>query len=280
MIDALIKLYCDQPLSEAALARLAERVGRMDEKDPMTSALGDNLVSYFTLQKGDSPRARRFGERAIRHFRQADGLFGEMHLYAHIGQAEMATGALAAAEASYRTMRDLCRERLGEGSDLEAIASVLAAEARCLADDRVAARRLLGPALARIEEADGWFDVFAAVERGRATAKRRAMRRLAALLEEEWIRIATLCGDADRALAECARAGLSLEVGAAAEAALPVSSLRGDGHALIAARILIRIDRPQDALTFLQVAEQARGYRQLNESGTEDGVSGVHVDRP
>ena len=106
------------------------------------------------------------------------------------------------------------------------------------------------------------------------------MRRLAALLEEEWIRIATLCGDADRALAECARAGLSLEVGAAAEAALPVSSLRGDGHALIAARILIRIDRPQDALTFLQVAEQARGYRQLNESGTEDGVSGVHVDRP
>ena len=145
MIDALIKLYCDQPLSEAALARLAERVGRMDEKDPMTSALGDNLVSYFTLQKGDSPRARRFGERAIRHFRQADGLFGEMHLYAHIGQAEMATGALAAAEASYRTMRDLCRERLGEGSDLEAIASVLAAEARCLADDRVAARRLLWP---------------------------------------------------------------------------------------------------------------------------------------
>ena len=277
VIDALIKLYCDQPLPEAALERLTELVGRMDEADPMTLALGTNLVSFFTLQKGDFLRARRFGERAIRYFRQADALFGEMHLYAHIGQAELATGGLAAAEANYQTVRDLCRERLGEGSDLEAIASVLAAETRCLADDRVASRRLLVPALARIEEADGWFDVFAAgyltaarlelcdhgpaaayaaLERGSATAKRRAMGRLSTLLEEELIRVATICGETDRAQADCARVGLSLEAADAGQAAFPVSSLRGDGHALIAARLLIKIDRPQDALAFLQVADQ------------------------
>ena len=277
MIDALIKLYCDQSLPEPALVRLMELAVRVDEGDPMTPALGTNLVAYFTLQKGDFPRARRFGERAIRHFREADALFGEMHLYAHIGQAELATGGLAAAEANYRTMRDLCRERLGEGSDLEAIASVLAAEVRYLADDRIESRRLLGPALARIEEADGWFDVFAAgyltatrlelndhgpaaayaaIDRGRATAERRAMGRLAALLEEELIRVATVSGDLDRALAGCRHAGLSLDTGDAGRAAPSVSSVRGDSHALIAARLLIRLDRPQDALAFLEIAEQ------------------------
>ena len=276
VIDALIKLYCDQPLPDAALDRLTELVGRMDDADPMTPALGTNLVSFFTLQKGDFLRARRFGERAIRYFRQADALFGEMHLYAHIGQAELAIGGLAAAEINYRTMRDLCRERLGEGSDLEAIASVLAAEARCLADDRPASRRLLVPALARIEEGDGWFDVFAAgyltairlelcdhgpaaayaaIERGSATATRRSMCRLSALLEEELIRVATICGETERAQVACAKAGLSLDAADAGQTTFPVSSLRGDGHALIAARLLIGIDRPQEALTFLQVAE-------------------------
>jgi LuxR family maltose regulon positive regulatory protein len=277
LIDALIKLYCDQPLSEAGLARLAERVGRMDAGDPVALALGTNLVSYFTLEKGDFPRARRAGEQAIRHFRLADALFGALHLHVHIGQAELATGNLAAAEGNYRTMRDICRDRLGEGSDLEAIASVLAAEARYVADDRAAARALLVPALARIEDADGWFDVFAAgyltavrleladhgpaaaaaaIDRGLGTAVRRAMPRLAALLDEERIRVATVAGEAEEAQDACRRAGLSLSVDDAAKAAAPVSSLRGDGHALVAARLLMRLGRPEEAVAFLEAAER------------------------
>jgi LuxR family transcriptional regulator, maltose regulon positive regulatory protein len=252
----------------------------MDERDPMTAALGTNLVAYFTLQQGDFPRARRFGERAIRHFRAADALFGELHLYAHIGQAELAVGDVAAAEASYLKMRELCRERLGEGSDLEAIAGVLAAETRYLADDRAAARELLAPALARIEAADGWFDIFAsayltaarleladhgpaaayaAIERGQATAARRSMGRLTVLLGQESIRVATLSGDLDRALAACREAGISLALADAIEAGRPVSSLRGDGPAVIAARLLMKLDQADEALAFIAAAdEQAR----------------------
>ena len=277
MLDALIKLYLDLPLPEPHLHRLMAMLGRMGDEEPMTLALATNLAAFFTLQKGSFIKAKRYAERAIRHFRDADALFGEIHLYAHIGQAEVATGNLTAAATAYRTMRELCRRWLGEDSDLEAIASVLEAEERYEADDRAQARRLLEPALSRIEEADGWFDIFAAgyltairlefadhgpavasaaVERGLGTANRRGMSRLATLLKQESVRVATLAGDYESAIALCDELGLTLEADEAANGPPPVSSLRGDGPALLAARLLIRLDRPEDADTFLQVAER------------------------
>jgi len=277
VLDALIKLYLDLPLPEPDLNRLMEMLGRMGDEEPMTLALATNLAAFFTLQKGSFIKAKRYAERAIRHFRDADALFGEIHLYAHIGQAELATGNLIAAATAYRTMRGLCRRWLGEDSDLEAIASVLEAEERYEADDRLQARRLLEPALSRIEEADGWFDIFgagyltavrlefadhgpavasAAIERGLRTADRRGMSRLATLLKQESVRVATLAGDTESAIALCDNMGLSLDADKAASGPLPVSSLRGDGPALLAARLLIRLDRPQGADAFLQVAER------------------------
>ena len=284
VIDALIKLYRDEPLPEADLDHLMELVGRMGDEEPMTRALATNLAAFFTLQKGSFPKAKRYAERAIRHFHAADALFGEIDLYAHIGQAELATGNLTAAAAAYRTMRDLCRRWLGEGSDLEAIAAILEAEERYEADDRGRARRLVEQGLGRIEEADGWFDIFAAgyltairleladhgpaaafaaIERGHTTAERRAMGRLAALLTEELIRVATIAGDSERALRTCREAGLSLKPGDAGALPAPLSSLRGDGRALIAARLLIRLGRPEEADVYLQAAE-----RQTQKVGT------------
>lgn len=284
VLDALIRLYLDQPLPESDLDRLMALVGRMGGHSPMTLALATNLAAFFTLQRGSYVRARRYGERAIRHFREADALFGEIHLYSHIGQAELAMGNLGAAAASYRTMRDLCRRWLGKDSDLEAIATVLEAEERYEADDRGKARRLLEPALGRIEQADGWFDIFAAgyltairleladhgpaaafaaVDRGLATAERRGMGRLGVLLRQEVVRVATLSGDLDRAGAACRDIGVSLAPEDAADLAAPVSSLRGDGPALLAARLLVRMGQLEAAEVFLDAAD-----RQTQRSGT------------
>lgn len=277
IIDALIRLYCDEPLGESALEALVELTGRAGEKDPIGLALATNLVAFFMLQKSDYLRARRFGERAIQHFRKVEAVFGEIHLYAHVGAAELAIGNRAAAATAYQTMRDLCRRTLGEDSDLEAIADVLEAETAYEADERVAARDLLGPALERIEHADGWFDVFAAgyvtaarleyidhgpaaafaaLERGRGTASVRDMRRLARLLEEETIRTAILSKDIDRALALCRNLGLPLTRSEARSIPLPVSAIRGEGPALIIARLHIAAGEPDEAIAFLSTAEE------------------------
>jgi LuxR family maltose regulon positive regulatory protein len=277
IIDALIRLYCDEPLGETALDALVELTGRIGETDPIGLALATNLVAFFMLQKNDYLRARRFGERAIQHFRDVEAVFGEIHLYAHVGAAELATGNRAAAADAYHIMRDLCRRSLGEGSELEAIADVLEAEVAYEADERVAARDLLGPALERIEHADGWFDVFAAgyvtaarlehadhgpaaafaaLERGRGTARVRDMRRLARLIEEETVRAATLSGDIDRAFALCRTLGLPLGQAEAGSAPLPVSALRGEGSALIVARLHIAAGEPAEAVAFLAAAEE------------------------
>jgi LuxR family maltose regulon positive regulatory protein len=276
VIDALVKLYSDAPMPEPGLARLTTLVRRMEDEDAMTRALAANLVAYFTLQRGSFVQAKRFGEQAIRNFTEADALFGALHLHAHIGQAELAMGDTAAAAASYRTMHDACSRLLGEDADLAAIASVLAAEAAYQSRDLTRARRLIASALTRIESGDGWFDVFAAgyltaarldfndhgpaaalaaIERGRSFARGRSMRRLTGLLGEEAIRVATLSKDLDGALRACREAGLSLAVTDAGLAAPPVSSLRGDGHALIAARLLLALGRGEDALAFLEVAD-------------------------
>jgi LuxR family maltose regulon positive regulatory protein len=277
IIDALIRLYCDQPLGKPALEALVELAGRLTANDPISLALATNLVAFFMLQKGDYQRARRFGERAIQHFHRAEAVFGELHLYAHIGAAELATGNRLMAATTYRTMRDLCRRSLGEDSDLEAIADVLEAETAYEADERPEARQLLGPSLERIERGDSWFDVFAAgyvsaarleladhgpaaafaaLERGRGTAEQRSMSRLSRLLDEETIRTATLSNDLDRAEAACHNLGLSLSASDARMIAEPITSLRGDGPALIVARLLIAKGRAADATAFLDAANE------------------------
>ncbi|MBH0238754.1 LuxR C-terminal-related transcriptional regulator [Methylobrevis albus] len=275
IIDALIRLYCDQPIGEAALAALTDLTARLGDDDPIGRALATNLVAYFQLQNGDFPRARRFGERAIQHFRTAGAEFGELHLYVHVGGAEFASGNRAAAEATYRTMAARCGRVLGEDSDLAAIAGVLEAEALFETGDTMAARARLVPALARIEAADGWFDVFAAgyltaarldlaehgapaayaaLGRGLATAERRSMHRLTRLLSEETVRIATLAGDLGRAREMAGRLGLPMTRDAPLPA--PVSAVRGDGPALSAVRLLIADRRPQAALALIEAASR------------------------
>jgi LuxR family maltose regulon positive regulatory protein len=281
LIDALIRLYCDAPLDDASLEALAELGRRAPTQDPIGAALTSNLLAYFSLQTGGYILAKRYAVRAIAQFRQAKAVFGEAHLYAHLGAAELALGNRAAAAQAYGAMRDLCRSALGPDSDLEAIAGVLEAETSYEADDRARARELLGAGLSRIEQADGWFDVFAAgyvtaarldgvdhgpaaafdaLERGRHTARARDMRRLDRLLAEETVRTATLAGDIERAAAECRHLGFALT--RSTEAPEPVSSLRGDGPALLLARLALASGDRRSAGGFLEVAEaqfQRRG---------------------
>lgn len=274
VIRALMALYRDAPLGPARTAALGDLVARIDGDDAMHAALATNLLAFFLLEAGTYPQAKRAGERAIGHFRRAEASFGEIHLYAHIGQAELAMGDLAAAEACYRTMRALADRHLGAESDLGAIAAVLAAEARYEAGDAGAARALLVPALARIERADGWLDVFAAgyltaarldflehgpaaaaaaLDRGLGVAGERRLGRLTTLLGQERVRLAALAGDIGAAVAAAAAAGVPLDPGEGMGAE-PASPLRGDLVACLAARLALRRGRPADALAFLDAA--------------------------
>ena len=78
-IDALIRLYCDEPMQSAALEALAELGRRTSPQDPIGTALTSNLLAYFTLQPGDYILAKRYATRAIAQFRQANAAFGEAH---------------------------------------------------------------------------------------------------------------------------------------------------------------------------------------------------------
>ena len=190
-------------------------------------------------------------------------------------------------------MRDLCRGALGPDSDLEAIAGVLEAEVRYEADERGRARELLGAGLSRIEQADGWFDVFAAgyvtaarldgvdhgpaaafeaLERGRQTARARDMRRLGRLLAEETVRTATLARDVERASAECRHLGLALTPGD--DLPEPASALRGDGPALLLARLSLVAGDRDAAGAFLAIADaQMRGAARPSRVASPPGFS-------
>ena len=273
-IRALLALYRDEALAPAELAALESMVARMGSQDPMHAGLATNLLAFLLLQDGDYARARRVGWLAVRRFRDAQAPFGEMHLYAHIGQAELALGNVAAALDACRTMRDLARQYLGPDSDIGAIACVLIAEVLHQAGQRDDVRPLLTPALERIERADGWLDVFAAgyltaarldlldhgleaaraaIGRGMATAARRQLPRLHRMLLHESIRVSTLAGDLDAAAAEAAQAGLCLDA-RPTPGLLGVSLLRGEAPALLLARLALYRGRAEVALHALDEA--------------------------
>lgn len=279
LIKLLLFLYSDRKVPRNELSNLESNLASIPAEDSVQRALSHNLLCFQYLENSMLDQARRYGNLAIQSFQYAGALFGEVHLYTHLGQTHYFDGDLVGAEQHYRTMIDKVRQNLGEMSDLDAIAQVLYAEILVEKGELQEGERILEWALPHIAEHDSWFDILAAgyftavriqkirknhnaalaiLDQAAQTGQRRDYDRLLRFVTREKISLLATIGLSAEAGALAERQGLGEESIPEVTINDLSNRLRGDVPATMWARIYFGQGRYELVLDILGRLEKAQ----------------------
>jgi len=284
VVRVLVALYLDRWVGSADLTALEHDVLKTDNMEIVTRALTLNMLAYNFLTRSDLDRAIHYGRLAIHAFRTGGADFGAMHLYTHTGQAAFFSGDPVAAAEAYDRLIEEAQANIGKGSDLDAVGQVLKAELLSVRSDLHAAANMLSWALPHLERHDTWFDLLAsgfttqqrlhrlagdfdaahiAIDRARATARRRGFQRLTRLIDGERAGLLLAAGDVDAAVRYAADNGFGT---LAIEADRPnnlATHLRGTTPALLWTRIHLArgdVDKARTAFDQLRIRQSQRPH--------------------
>jgi len=159
--EIVTRIYEDREIPEDALAFLRRELERPGG-DAVREALLNHLLCLAAYEANDHARCQAYGEEALKRARANHLAFAETYVHQYLGLSRLAEGRRHEAEINFRRAADHARRHFGDGSAQAAIASVLLARAFYLNEAAGRAQELLDPALASIEEAEGWLDIFTA----------------------------------------------------------------------------------------------------------------------
>ncbi|MFC7335056.1 LuxR C-terminal-related transcriptional regulator [Rhodocista pekingensis] len=216
IIGSLLAGYEDAAPTADGLVALRRVIDGMPEDDQIGSGALRTVEAVQLLHLGDLAGVERAGRRALRHMSAANSVLGLAYCLFHLGQSALYRGLRREAEATYREAMAIAADNFGADSGLKAVAAVLLAEVLHEAGRGDEARALIGPALAQIETADGWLDIYASgyrvaaalqlaqgehdgalavLARGERTAAERGLARLGRLIACERARVLTAMGE-------------------------------------------------------------------------------------
>ena len=149
-------------------------------------------------------------ERAVREMRSLGSVLGLNYCALHLGLASFHLGHRREAEAAFREALELAEENFGVDSGLRAVSDIHLAVALQARGDIAGASGLIARSLEHIEAYDGWVDIYAdgyraainaalssgnleqadtILKRAAATASRRHLKRLDALIQAHRVRL-------------------------------------------------------------------------------------------
>lgn len=158
-VDLAMTLYADTYFTPQWLERVAGLKARLPSSDAFLHAICENSLCKGYFDGGDYARAQAAAERAIRYYRLAGSLYGEIFIYFIEGGSYLAQGRLRDAEAVFSEAHSLAIAHFGEECDLAAIADVHLAELLYERNQVKEAADRLTRSLAYVEQADASFDV-------------------------------------------------------------------------------------------------------------------------
>lgn len=229
-VEHILSIYEDRPILVDDLDRLLPIIEEAEGIDESVRGLVANFLCYGYFDAGDYSRCRIQGYEVLGGEQGPRSPYAQNYLYAYMGMACLREGRTEEAAALLRTMRDKALALFGEDSNQVAIADLLLAEVHLNFADLVAARDMVENALGSVERVDGWFDIYASgyltaailaertggagaamatLERARATASRRGLKRLADLADIQAARVLARDGRPDEAALVLARPALA-----------------------------------------------------------------------
>ena len=275
-ILSMLVIYCCLPLSDAHLRSLGQGLDD-PAADDVARAHHKTVLCVTHLQSGLFEAAWRYGEEAAAHCLAFGSVYGTNFIDFHTGSIAMARGDTQEARQRYERGRRKSRRHFPHDEGLRLIGDVLTAELDLECNAVGNAKRRLSQLVARLRDAEAWFEIYAAaygacaelylLDRGleetlamldeaHSHAQRLGLAKLLPMLDGLRVSSLTLADEPDRALRVAERSPTRF-----AEAGLAV----GEGAswreveclATAWARLMARHGRYQEGL---RVCEAALAY--------------------
>lgn len=162
MIEAHLRLYQDQHLSDAQVEALEFLAVRTPVSELLTRGVLYNFLCLFHLQAGRLDRARQCGETAMALYKDIQTIHLQFFMHLNLSVIDLDTGNYAAARAQRGIALQLQREHYGHDPGLGAIADIFHAEiSYCVGDTRRIGSSLYR-ALEFADTLEGWSEVYLA----------------------------------------------------------------------------------------------------------------------
>lgn len=174
LVVALLRDLLDEIcLDPKGAQRIAAQAAALDSDDFIGRGTLLCISATTALGRGDFAAAEGYALQARHDMQQADNATGAGYALLHLGQSYYQRGLLERAESTYRESLALAERSADLDHTLRSAGLCLMAQLQCERGRYEAAAENLEPALAFLEQHDGWFDVFVA---GYATALALARR--------------------------------------------------------------------------------------------------------
>ncbi|WP_368566097.1 LuxR C-terminal-related transcriptional regulator [Pseudoxanthomonas sp. UTMC 1351] len=170
LLRDLLDEICPDP---NGAARIAAQAAALDSCDGIGRGTLLCISATTALGRGDFATAERYALQAQQAMLQADSTVGAHYALTHLGQSQYYRGQLGLADATYRQVLAMAEQHSGVERTLQSAAVCLLAQLQCERGRYDEAAVELEPALAFLEQHDGWLDIFAsAYETALALARR------------------------------------------------------------------------------------------------------------
>lgn len=175
VVIALLRHLLDEICANPqGVAQIASQASALDQDDFLGRGTLLCIAATSALGRGQFAQAEQLAGDGERMMRQAGSEVGATYALIHRGQSHFYRGRLDEAEAIYLEAQALAERHVGTDPVLRAVCRCLLARLQCEHGRYHEAADLLEPALAFIEQHDGWLDIFAAgYETALALARQR-----------------------------------------------------------------------------------------------------------
>ena len=160
MVEAHLRTYEDQDLSEAQLAALEFTSNEIPINDGMMRGLFSNFLCYFNLKFGNLDKAQKYGEAALANFLDLKLLHLQFFMYLHLSMIDLDRGNYAEAKQKRQLAVDLAYNHFSHDYALCALADIYMCEIQFEIKNFDGIEIKLTRALDLASKAEGWNEAF------------------------------------------------------------------------------------------------------------------------
>lgn len=165
LVELLLSEYGCEPTAAIMSAAAFAEVEALTKDDLPLSALILTWRCLYSTQMGFLDRSFQYGQRAIGEFRVGKSTYGELFIYLHFGQAEMARGRCRSALLEYGKARQLARRDFPGDLGVRRICNIALGEVYWETGDIAAAQKHLRNVSKQVRHPEAWFDMLMAAYR-------------------------------------------------------------------------------------------------------------------
>ncbi len=220
IVVMLLAVYEDSQVSLEEIAEFEDRAKQLMPERFWSQGWFNNLLCMMYYAVGEMDRAKKVASVALEFYRASGAVYSQVFIHIHLALIHSIQGDIAVTRVELEAARELCREHFSPDAGLTAIVNVLIAEIAYEQGEDDIAQQLLSSALERVEQHEGWVEVFirgyvtasnlafaqasiegafVILEHGSSIAQGRNLPRLARIMDIQKLELLTLAGDHSQA---------------------------------------------------------------------------------